>query len=54
MNEYCYSELEIGHEEKFSVDVSENMLDHFKAITGDINPLHNDAGFAVRGGMKIG
>ncbi len=52
MNEYCYSEISIGHEEKFSANVSEDMIDQFKAITGDINPLHNDVDFAIREGYE--
>lgn len=52
MNDYKYADIEIGHEESFSVIISQDMLDKFKAITGDINPLHNDDDFAMRGGMK--
>jgi len=46
MNSYTYEELEVGKKESFSVTVTEEMLDGFKDITGDINPLHNDEGYA--------
>ncbi len=47
MNSYTYEELEVGKKESFSVTVTEEMLDSFKNITGDINPLHNDEGYAL-------
>ncbi len=49
MNEYRYDEIEIGLEESFSVHITEKMLEQFKDITGDVNPLHNDADFAIGG-----
>lgn len=52
MNEYRYADIEVGHTESFSVNVSQDMLDKFKDITGDINPLHNDADFAIQGGYE--
>ena len=41
MNEYRYADIEVGHTESFSVNVSQDMLDKFKDITGDVNPLHS-------------
>lgn len=35
-----------GLSESFNVTVTEEMLDSFRQITGDINPLHNDEQFA--------
>lgn len=46
MNHYVYNDIPIGHKESFSVKVSEEMLDSFRTITGDINYLHNDEYFA--------
>lgn len=46
MNEYTYEQIEIGTKESFEVSVTEEMLESFKKITGDINPLHNDAEYA--------
>lgn len=46
MNEYTYEEIEVGHKESFSATITKEMLDAFKMITGDINPLHNDEDYA--------
>ncbi len=50
MNEYRYEEIDIGQRESFSVTVTEEMMSSFCAITGDINPLHNDEDYAVSKG----
>ena len=47
MNEYTYDEITIGQEESFQVTVSEEMMEQFLHITGDVNPLHRDAVYAV-------
>lgn len=47
MNEYTYDEITIGQEESFQVTVSEEMMEQFLQITGDVNPLHRDAVYAV-------
>ena len=46
MNTYTFEELSVGMSESFSVKITEEMLDSFKGITGDVNPLHNDEEFA--------
>ncbi len=46
MNEYRYEEIETGHKESFTVTVTEEMMDSFRTMTGDINPLHNDEEYA--------
>lgn len=46
MNEWRYEELDIGHEEKFSVSITADMMKSFSEITGDTNPLHCDEEFA--------
>ena len=51
MNEYKYAEITIGQEEKFSVVLTQDKMDKFRDITGDINPLHNDEKFALQGGV---
>ena len=50
MNRYTFEELTVGQTESYSVTVTEDMLAHFLAITGDCNPLHNDAEFAKKKG----
>ena len=52
MNTYEYEELEIGHKEEFSVTVTEDMLDRFREITGDMNPFHRDDDFAMKHGFR--
>lgn len=47
MNEFRYEDIEVGHKESFSVTVTYEMMEKFKNITGDINPLHNDEEYAV-------
>ena len=46
MNNYTFDELTVGMTESFKVSITEAMLDAFKGITGDVNPLHNDEEFA--------
>lgn len=46
MNEYTYDEIGQGHKESFSVTVTEEMMESFCRMTGDVNPLHNDADYA--------
>lgn len=46
MNNYSFDELSVGMSESFDVTITADMLDSFKGITGDINPLHNDEEFA--------
>ena len=53
MNRYTFEELTVGQTESYSVTVTEDMLAHFLAITGDCNPLHNDAEFAKKKGINL-
>lgn len=46
MNRYSFRELTVGQTENFSTTVTVEMLDAFRGITGDVNPLHNDERFA--------
>lgn len=50
MNDYTLLELKPGMEESFSVTVTEDMLQKFLEISGDINPLHTDTKFAYQKG----
>ena len=48
MNHYTYEQLTVGQREEFSVKIAEEMLQEFRKISGDENPLHNDDEFARR------
>jgi len=52
MNHYKYEELEVGHKESFEVTVTEEMLNAFGNITGDINPLHCSEEYAKEKGYE--
>ena len=46
MNEYKFNDINIGLGESFEVLIADGMMDSFKEITGDINPLHTDCNYA--------
>lgn len=48
MNAYTYEQISVGHKESFEVKVTEEMMECFLQITGDVNPLHMDAGYAMK------
>lgn len=50
MNQYQFEDLRIGMEGCFSKNITEDMAEKFLEITGDMNPLHTDDGFAQRRG----
>ena len=52
MNDYTYEEIEIGHKESFTVTVTKEMMESFCAMTGDVNPLHNDEEYAIANGYS--
>ena len=51
MNEYRITDLSAGQQESFTVTVTEDMMAKFRAITGDINPLHVSDDFAKEKGF---
>ena len=46
MNEYTYEEIQVGHKESFEVNITQEMMDKFRDVTKDVNPLHNDETYA--------
>ena len=51
MNRYTFDEIEIGMEDGFAVTITEEMMGTFRSLTGDVNPLHCDDGFAKEKGF---
>lgn len=47
MNEYRYTDIEIGAVESFKKVITVEDENNFRRITGDNNPLHSDDEFAV-------
>lgn len=52
MNRYKFEEIEIGKEESFFVTITDQMMEGFKDITGDVNPLHTDPQYAAGKGYS--
>lgn len=46
MNEYGFSDICVGMTESFSKEITIDMEDAFREISGDENPLHKDDDFA--------
>ena len=51
MNHYTFEEIKTGIEEQFSVTITEQMMQQFREMTGDVNPLHCDETFAKEKGF---
>ena len=51
MNEYKFSNIEIGLEETFEVKLDASKMDKFLDISNDINPLHVDSNYAEKKGF---
>jgi 3-hydroxybutyryl-CoA dehydratase len=52
MNEYKFSDIEIGLEESFKVKIDASKMDKFLDISNDINPLHVDSNYAKKKGFS--
>ncbi|MBE6105450.1 MaoC/PaaZ C-terminal domain-containing protein [Anaerovibrio lipolyticus] len=46
MRAYTFADIEIGLQESFSRDITAEMENKFRQISGDENPLHMDDSFA--------
>lgn len=52
MNTYKFDSFEIGIENSFEVTITEKMLDKFREISGDENPMHLDSIYAKKHGYE--
>ena len=52
MNEYKFSDIQIGLEESFKVKIDVFKMDKFLEISNDINPLHIDSNYAKEKGFR--
>lgn len=52
MNEYKFSDLQIGEEASFDVQITDEMMHQFLSVSGDSNPLHQDPAYAHERGFK--
>lgn len=50
MKEYLFDEIYEGLSESFEVTVTEEMMDRFRDMTGDVNPLHRDPAYGKEKG----
>jgi 3-hydroxybutyryl-CoA dehydratase len=46
VNHYCYADLKIGMKHSFQAEVTGEMMDGFRVLCGDTNPLHADDAYA--------
>ena len=52
MNEYGFSDCQVGMEESFETVITDKMLAQFCEMTDDTNPLHLDRAFAIEHGFS--
>jgi 3-hydroxybutyryl-CoA dehydratase len=52
MNEYSWTDLRVGLRHGFEVTITPEMMEAFAVLSGDCNPLHVDAAFAVKAGFR--
>jgi 3-hydroxybutyryl-CoA dehydratase len=52
MNRYGIEDITLGMTESFETEITPDMLEKFRDITGDINPLHNDENYALQRGYS--
>lgn len=50
MNEYTMDQMEVGMTESFTKEITLEMEDAFRQLSGDENPLHKDDEFAREAG----
>lgn len=51
MNQYQFSDMRLGLNAKFDVQLTLEMLDGFMSLSGDSNPLHQNDAYALEKGF---
>lgn len=51
MNDLRFDQLTLGMKAEFEASITEDMINRFAALSGDISPLHMDAAFAIEAGQ---
>lgn len=52
MKHYNFEDIEIGTTESFKSAITEEQMELFATLSGDLNPMHVDANYAKMGGYK--
>ncbi|HHT98056.1 MAG TPA: MaoC family dehydratase [Clostridiales bacterium] len=52
MNEFKFDSIVINQKAEFKIKITSSMLDMFKEITGDVNPMHIDDSYAKEQGYE--
>jgi 3-hydroxybutyryl-CoA dehydratase len=52
MNILKFNDIDIGLMASFDIKINDSMMSNFLAISGDINPLHLDSGYAKGRGFE--
>ncbi|OFZ16596.1 MAG: hypothetical protein A2X86_12450 [Bdellovibrionales bacterium GWA2_49_15] len=52
MNQYLFDDIYLGMSKGFNVEIIDDMVESFYAITKDSNPLHRDKNYAKDKGFK--
>lgn len=52
MNDYKFEQFDVGISHSFEVEITEEMMQNFFAITGDNNPMHMDVTYASEHGFQ--
>ena len=52
MKHFNFEEIDVGYEVSFDYNITDDKMQKFLEITGDINPLHNDLSYAKSKGYS--
>lgn len=52
MQHYSFEEMKIGMKASFEVRITDSLMEAFRALSGDENPMHIDEAFAINHGYE--